>query len=1045
MDLESRLTIENMLHEERRYLRTNNGPITRRLNKKKSSPHLRWTPHERLQFEQGYRNYGNRWTEIARLIPTRSPLQVKNYARNYFPKKMKSPSDVSADVHSQDLVNRDGPDDEAKIHSHLPESLDTGSPTVPTRLHPPCMRHAPCTSRRRHFQKFGFANLSPSRLLKSRSGKDALASIKIAKERSVQRAKAPAPKGSRPDKRLRKGKQVHRAKGRGTKAKAKDERTLGQSGHLRDQSRDATEGSSAGLFEQGGGVIRMRPEGSEDEDVDVEDDTVGGDTYRENLLMGLAVTCDRIYNNLITPSGDPTVSATLSLDMGQKDASAKNKAKTLPNVPRGSKVRDHKVIPEGLCIPELAWNADHTYSMSVRTLHKLGILGATSNSTQNIGERATGSYCSRQLSQGAVLDSDNEAKTFIKEEPDDIPEEEEIFPLKSEPVDSPEVLPQDGEIGVDFKTEPEESEVVIWNMEPTECHVQEEPCDVGSYNSSALGQEDVGQVMDMCEHIETHLSKEQDAGTPLSGNSEVQPSDTPTDSSVPGSYREHELEGCVSSEGSRAVPQPVTVPAPLENNPGNPEAEMESEEETGGLNHEDGNRGGIEDLEKEESVPMPGEEDSNSGEDKKQEAGPSRECHLQLDQIEDWEKGAMPEFFEGRPAKTPQRYLKIRNYIYQLWLQTKPKYLNKAVVRQGLKNCGDVNSIGHIHRSLETAGAINHGVANPHRAIIECRASAIRQRSTSKTNEPEAPRESKRPRKKRIFHLESEIGLQSEEKLLPRKSVRSGTRKSKPVAYDPFKLIECCKFTEETEAPFHVRIQSDAMVIMDVHSHMSSTEVIGLLGGKFSKEDSILDVLLAVPCNSISTGMQCEMDPVSQTEAYESIRAKGYQVVGWYHSHPAFAANPSVRDIETQSGFQGWFSQGGAPFIGIIISPCHNYQVSQSKVCCLTVSKDWSPELKCRKPYQFDFTISHSHCDDVLTMNTISSVVTKFAIYKHRSEMLCLWSKFYDISFLEKMLLSIKTYMCPNQQEDLLRQIKDFITAEFTTKTAATIKEENDS
>ncbi|XP_022111743.1 histone H2A deubiquitinase MYSM1-like, partial [Acanthaster planci] len=87
MDLESRLTIENMLHEERRYLRTNNGPITRRLNKKKSSPHLRWTPHERLQFEQGYRNYGNRWTEIARLIPTRSPLQVKNYARNYFPKK----------------------------------------------------------------------------------------------------------------------------------------------------------------------------------------------------------------------------------------------------------------------------------------------------------------------------------------------------------------------------------------------------------------------------------------------------------------------------------------------------------------------------------------------------------------------------------------------------------------------------------------------------------------------------------------------------------------------------------------------------------------------------------------------------------------------------------------------------------------------------------------------------------------------------------------------------------------------------------------------
>ena len=42
------------------------------------------------------------------------------------------------------------------------------------------------------------------------------------------------------------------------------------------------------------------------------------------------------------------------------------------------------------------------------------------------------------------------------------------------------------------------------------------------------------------------------------------------------------------------------------------------------------------------------------------------------------------------------------------------------------------------------------------------------------------------------------------------------------------------------------------------------------------------------------------------------------------------------------------------------------------------------------------------------------------------------------------MLLSIKTYMCPNQQGELLERIKDFITAEFTAKTAAAIKEEND-
>ena len=63
----------------------------------------------------------------------------------------------------------------------------------------------------------------------------------------------------------------------------------------------------------------------------------------------------------------------------------------------------------------------------------------------------------------------------------------------------------------------------------------------------------------------------------------------------------------------------------------------------------------------------------------------------------------------------------------------------------------------------------------------------------------------------------------------------------------------------------------------------------------------------ATPCCSISTGMQCEMDPVSQTQACEHLAGRGCTVVGWYHSHPRFAASPSVRDIETQAKFQvGW-------------------------------------------------------------------------------------------------------------------------------------------
>ena len=63
------------------------------------------------------------------------------------------------------------------------------------------------------------------------------------------------------------------------------------------------------------------------------------------------------------------------------------------------------------------------------------------------------------------------------------------------------------------------------------------------------------------------------------------------------------------------------------------------------------------------------------------------------------------------------------------------------------------------------------------------------------------------------------------------------------------------------QAPFHVEIHKTALIVMDIHAHISKTEVIGMLGGKYCREQGKLTVSMATPCNSISTGMQCEMDP----------------------------------------------------------------------------------------------------------------------------------------------------------------------------------------
>ena len=77
--------------------------------------------------------------------------------------------------------------------------------------------------------------------------------------------------------------------------------------------------------------------------------------------------------------------------------------------------------------------------------------------------------------------------------------------------------------------------------------------------------------------------------------------------------------------------------------------------------------------------------------------------------VQDVEKEHNAEFFMGRALKTPERYMKIRNYILEMWAKNKPSYLFKTAVRGGLRNCGDVNSIGRVHAFLEDIGAINKG------------------------------------------------------------------------------------------------------------------------------------------------------------------------------------------------------------------------------------------------------------------------------------------------------------------------------------------------
>lgn len=60
---------------------------------------------------------------------------------------------------------------------------------------------------------------------------------------------------------------------------------------------------------------------------------------------------------------------------------------------------------------------------------------------------------------------------------------------------------------------------------------------------------------------------------------------------------------------------------------------------------------------------------------------------------------------------------------------------------------------------------------------------------------------------------------------------------------------------------------------------------------------------------------------VSQVQQSDSLITEGYDLLGWFHSHPTFPPNPSRTDVATQADMQLQFSiERDRPFIGFIMS-----------------------------------------------------------------------------------------------------------------------------
>lgn len=164
------------------------------------------------------------------------------------------------------------------------------------------------------------------------------------------------------------------------------------------------------------------------------------------------------------------------------------------------------------------------------------------------------------------------------------------------------------------------------------------------------------------------------------------------------------------------------------------------------------------------------------------------------------------------------------------------------------------------------------------KATIETKSSTDRSNKTETAKK--APASSSSSSISLIDQLESNIRRSS---LRERKSQ---PRYEEEEVLDPYAFVEPWFYSREINQPFKCMIDPIVPIILDIHSHLVHTEVIGLLGGLWEESTKVLRILSAHPCRTLQTGndhVNVELDPVAQIEAAEKISQSKQITVGWYH------------------------------------------------------------------------------------------------------------------------------------------------------------------
>ena len=105
--------------------------------------------------------------------------------------------------------------------------------------------------------------------------------------------------------------------------------------------------------------------------------------------------------------------------------------------------------------------------------------------------------------------------------------------------------------------------------------------------------------------------------------------------------------------------------------------------------------------------------------------------------------------------------------------------------------------------------------------------------------------------------------------------------------------------------------------MMDFHAHLSSCEIIGLLGGQWDSDRKVISIRQAFPCRRAlgsHSGTSVELDPEAEVESRALMDAQGLTPVGWSVSLHCHEVDATVRANLAWCYLHG----SGSPFCCIV-------------------------------------------------------------------------------------------------------------------------------